>query len=201
MREVSCAVLAGGASSRFGRDKALLQLDNQTLIQRVVDRLSKVSDDVFIVGNKPERFQGMEVRLVEDLVQGAGALGGVYTAVQACRHPYVFCAACDMPFLDLNLIRYMILLAPGYDVVMPYVRGEAEPLHAVYSKACAPAIKAALDAGERRIISFLAQVRVRDVREDEIRVLDPDLRSFFNLNVPEDMARMQAILAEQKTEV
>lgn len=198
MRQVSCAVLAGGASSRFGRDKALLPLGDQTLIQRVVDRLIKISDDVLIVGNKLERFQGMEVRLVEDLVKGAGALGGVYTAVQVCRHPYVFCAACDMPFLDLNLIRYMILLAPGYDVVMPYVRGEPEPLHAVYSKACAPAIKVALDAGERRIISFLGQVRVRDVREDEIRILDPNLRSFFNLNVPEDLIRMQTLLEEQK---
>lgn len=201
MREVSCAVLAGGTSSRFGMDKALLQLGDQTLIQRVVGRLGRISDDVLIVGNKLERFRDVGVRLVEDLVSGAGALGGVYTAVQACRYPYVFCAACDMPFLDLNLVRYMILLAPGYDVVMPYVRGEAEPLHAVYSKTCAPAIKAALDAGERRIISFLAQVRVRDVREDEIRILDPDLHSFFNLNVPEDLVRMQAILGEQKTQI
>ncbi len=201
MRQVSCAVLAGGASSRFGRDKALLRLGGQTLIQRVVDRLSKISDDVLVVGNNLTRFQGMEVRLVEDVVKGAGALGGVYTAVQACRHPYVFCAACDMPFLDLNLVRYTILLAPGYDVVMPYVRGEPEPLHAVYSKACAPAIKNALDAGERRIISFLGQVRVRDVHEDEIRILDPDLHSFFNLNVPEDLTRMQTLLEEQKAEI
>lgn len=200
MREVSCAVLAGGTSSRFGRDKALLQVDGQMLIQRVVDRLSKISNDVLIVGNNLGRFEGVRARLVEDRVQGAGALGGVYTAVEACRHPYVFCVACDMPFLDLNLIRYMVLLAPGYDVVMPYVRGEPEPLHAVYGKACAPAIKAALDAGERRIISFLAQVRVRDVREDEIRILDPNLHSFFNLNVPEDLARMQAILEAQKTQ-
>ncbi|MDH7489415.1 MAG: molybdenum cofactor guanylyltransferase [Anaerolineae bacterium] len=200
MREVSCAVLAGGTSSRFGSDKALLQVDGQMLIQRVVARLSKISNDVLIVGNNLGRFEGVRARLVEDRVQGAGALGGVYTAVEACRHPYVFCAACDMPFLDLNLIRYMVLLAPGYDVVIPYVRGEPEPLHAVYAKACAPAIKAALDAGERRIISFLAQVRVRDVREDEIRILDPDLHSFFNLNVPEDLARMQAILEAHKTQ-
>jgi len=200
MPDVSCAVLAGGASSRFGRDKALVQLGGQTLIQRVVERLGKVSDDVLIVGNRLERFAGMEVRLVEDMVQGAGALGGVYTAVQACRHRRVLCVACDMPFLDLNLIRYMFLISPGYDVVMPYVRGEAEPLHAIYSKTCAAAIKAALDAGERRIISFLGQVRVRDVREDEIRILDPNLRSFFNLNVPGDLARMEAILEEQKAE-
>lgn len=199
MREVSCAVLAGGASSRFGRDKALLQVGNQTLIQRVVDRLRGISDDVMIVGNNLGRFDDTDARLVEDLVKGAGALGGVYTAVEACRYPRVFCAACDMPFLDLNLIRYMVLLSPDYDVVMPYVRGEPEPLHAIYGKMCARAMKAALDSGERRIISFLPQVRVRAVGEDEIRVLDPEFRSFFNLNVPDDWNRLQVLLREGKT--
>jgi len=200
MREVSCAVLAGGASSRFGRDKALLRLGGETLIQRVVRRLSRVSDDVLIVGNRLERFGDLGVRLVDDAEPGAGAFGGVYTAVLASRHPYVFCVACDMPFLDLNLIRYMFLLCPGYDVVMPYVRGEPEPLHAIYGKTCAAAMRAALDRGERRIISFLPQVRVRDVRDDEIQILDPELRSFFNINVPEDWERMRAVVEQLKPE-
>ncbi len=194
MRHISCAVLAGGASTRFGSDKALLRLGNETLIQRVVGRLSRVSADVMIVGNRLERFGDLGVRLVEDAVPGAGAFGGVYTAVLACQYPYVFCVACDMPFLDLNLVRYMVLLSPGYDVVMPYVHGEPEPLHAIYAKTCEPAMKAALDRGERRIISFLPQVRVRDVHDDELRILDPELRSFFNVNVPEDWERLRAIV-------
>lgn len=200
MRHISCAVLAGGASSRFGSDKALLRLGDETLIQRVVGRLSQVSNDVLIVGNHLHRFGDLGVRLVEDAVPGTGAFGGIYTAVLECHHEYVFCVACDMPFLNLNLIRYLFLLSAGYDAVMPYVRGEPEPLHAIYGKTCAPAMKAALDRGERRIISFLPQVRVRDVHDDEIRILDPELRSFFNINVPEDWERIRAIFEQLKTE-
>jgi molybdopterin-guanine dinucleotide biosynthesis protein A len=196
MREVSCAILAGGASSRFGRDKAIIEVGGETLIERVASRLGQVTDDLFIAGNNLSRFHHLGLRLVQDLVDGMASLGGIYTAMDAARHPHVFVAACDLPFLDLNLIRYMFLLSPGYDVVMPYVHGEAEPMHAIYGKACIPPIQELIRAGERKIITFLPQMRVREVREDEISIFDPEFRSFFNLNTPQDMDRMRAILSE-----
>jgi molybdopterin-guanine dinucleotide biosynthesis protein A len=196
MRQVSCAILAGGASSRLGEDKAFVEIGGDALIERVASRLGKVTSDLFIVGNNLSRFHHLRVRLVQDLVDGMGSLGGIYTALDAARHSHVFVAACDMPFLDLNLIRYMFLLSPGYDVVMPYVRGEAEPMHAIYGKACIPPIQELIRAGERKIITFLPQVQVRDVRDDEIRILDPQYRSFFNLNTPKDLDRMRLLLTE-----
>ena len=196
MRDVSCAILAGGSSSRFGQDKALIEIGGEALIERVASRLGKVTDDLFVVGNGLSRFRHLGLRLVEDLVDGMGALGGIYTALDAAEHPRVFVAGCDMPFLDLNLIRYMFLLSPGYDVVMPYVRGEAEPMHAIYGKACILPIQELIRAGERRIIAFLPQVQVRDVRDDEIGIFDPQNRSFFNLNTPHDLARMHSLLAK-----
>lgn len=194
MREVSCAILAGGASSRFGRDKALIEVGDETLIERVVARLTKVTDDLLIVGNALSRFRHLNAHLVEDRVEGLGALGGIFTSLQTCRHPHVFVCACDMPFLDMNLIRYMFLLSPGYDVVMPYIAEEAEPMHAIYGKTCLPAVTELVRAREARIVTFLPQVRVRDVREDEIQIFDPQFRSFFNLNTPEDLDKMRALL-------
>lgn len=197
MRDVSCAILAGGASSRFGRDKAFVEIGHETLIERVASRLGQVTDDLFVVGNNLSRFNHLRLRLVQDLVDGMASLGGIYTALDAARHSHVFVAGCDMPFLDLNLVRYMFLLAPDYDVVLPCVRGEAEPTHAIYGKVCAQPIGELIRAGERKIITFLPQVRVREVREDEIAIFDPQFLSFFNLNTPEDLDRMQSLLTER----
>ncbi len=196
MREVSCAILAGGKSSRLGNDKALLEIDGVPLIQRIALRLGRISDDVMAVGTELSRLRFLKVRLIEDLIVGAGALGGIYSALKAAKHEHVFVVACDMPFVDMNLVRYLVLLSEGYDVVMPYIGGEAEPLHAVYGKTCLLAIEDAIRAGKRRIISFLPRVKVRDVREDEIQVLDPEFRSFFNVNTPEDLARMKQFLSQ-----
>jgi len=196
MRDVSCAILAGGLSSRFGQDKALVEIGGEILIERVASRLRKVTDDLFIVGNNLSRFEHMGLRLVQDLVDGMASLGGIYTALESALHPHVFVVGCDMPFLDLNLIRYMFLLSPGYDVVMPYVRGEAEPMHAIYGKVCIPPVEELIRAGDRKIIKLLPQVHVRDVRDDEIAIFDPQYRSFFNLNTPKDLARMHSILAD-----
>jgi molybdopterin-guanine dinucleotide biosynthesis protein A len=196
MRDVSCAILAGGLSSRFGQDKALVEIGGEILIERVASRLRKVTDDLFIVGNNLSRFEHMGLRLVQDLVDGMASLGGIYTALESALHPHLFVVGCDMPFLDLNLIRYMFLLSPGYDVVMPYVRGEAEPMHAIYGKVCIPPVEELIRAGDRKIIKLLPQVHVRDVRDDEIAIFDPQYRSFFNLNTPKDLARMHSILAD-----
>jgi len=196
MRDISCAIMAGGASSRFGRDKAFVEIGDETLIERVASRLGQVTDDLFIAGNNLFRFEHLGLRMIPDLVGGMGALGGIYTALDAALHTHVFVAACDMPFLDLNLIRYMFVLSPGYDVVMPYVHGEPEPMHAIYSKACIQPIQDLIRAGERKIIKFLPQVQVRDVREDEIAIFDPQCHSFFNLNTPQDLARLHMLLAE-----
>jgi molybdopterin-guanine dinucleotide biosynthesis protein A len=198
MRDISCAILAGGASARFERDKALLEVGKETLIQRIARHLAKVTDDLLIVGNDLERFRGLDARMIPDSVSGVGALGGICTALESARHTYVFVAACDLPFLDMNLVRYMVLLAPGYDVVMPYVRGEAEPLHAIYAKTCLAPMRGMIEAGERRIVPVLPQVRVRDVRDDEIQIFDPEFRSFFNLNTPKDLEKMETLLREHK---
>jgi molybdopterin-guanine dinucleotide biosynthesis protein A len=110
--------------------------------------------------------------------------------------PLAVALACDMPFVSTTLLRGLLAEAREYDAVVPLVGGQPEPLHAIYRQACVPAIEAALEAGQKRLISFFDAVRVRYVDEDALRAWDPDLRSFLNVNRPGDLARA-AELVEQ----
>ncbi len=193
---VSAIVLAGGQSSRFGRDKSLLVLDGQPLLAQIVDRLATLSDDLIVVTNRPERYHALSlpVRLLPDERPGEGSLMGIYSGLKAARHSHALVVACDMPFLNLALLRYMIGLAEGYDVVIPRVEGLLEPLHAIYGKACLPAMGRLLEQGQRQIIAFFHEVRVCYVEEEVVDRFDPQHLSLININTRQDWERVQQLL-------
>jgi molybdopterin-guanine dinucleotide biosynthesis protein A len=193
---LSVVVLAGGQSRRLGRDKAFLELEGQPLISRAVQRLLPLSDDLIVVTNHAVHYEslGLPARLVPDEQPGLGALMGLYSGLKAARHPYALAVACDMPFLNLDLLGYMGSLVTDQDVVIPRIGKLLEPLHAIYGQRCLPAMKRLLDQGRRQVIAFFPEVRVRYVEEDEIRCFDSQQRSFVNVNTPEDWARVRALL-------
>jgi molybdopterin-guanine dinucleotide biosynthesis protein A len=121
--KVSAVILAGGKSRRMGRDKALLEFDGKTLIERVIERVRTVSDDIIIVCNDVDTYAKFGVRIVTDVIPGKGSLGGLYSGMLAAREEYALALACDMPFLNDALLRYLIFLTPGFDVVIPQARG------------------------------------------------------------------------------
>lgn len=182
-------IQAGGQSIRMGQDKALLPFMGVPLISRVVERLSSLADELLITTNQPEAYQFLGVPLVSDIVPGKGALGGLYTALHAAQHPITAVVACDMPFLQPQLLSVQndLLIQSGADVVIPRSKSGLEPMHAVYRReACLPAVKAAIEANERRMISWFSQVKVREMAPDEIALHDPEFRSFINVNSPEE---------------
>ncbi len=193
MPAVSAIVLAGGQSTRLGRDKALLKLDGQTLIERIVTRVAQISAEVIVVTNAPPKFAHLEARLVSDVYPQKGSLVGIYSGLQAARHHYGLVVACDMPFINLNLLRHMIGLAPGYDVVIPAVDGLPEPLHAIYSRNCLAPIDRLLATGNLKIIDFFPEVRVRYVEEEVVDRFDPHHLSFFNVNTLADWERVREL--------
>jgi molybdopterin-guanine dinucleotide biosynthesis protein A len=196
MDPISVIVLAGGASQRMGANKALLLVDKQeTLVSRVVANLRALSDDILLVSNTAELYAGLDVRHVSDQFQGAGPLAGLHAGLLAARHPWAFVAACDMPLIDHRLVRYMVVLTSGYDAVVPKVGESSEPLHALYSRTCVPAIETRLLVNQRRVISFYPDVRVRYVDEREIAIFDRTGRSFANANTPEDWEQLKRMLA------
>lgn len=191
MPDVSGVVLAGGQSRRLGTNKAFVSVGGELLIERVLRPLAELSDDLIIVTNTPEDYRRFGVQLVGDVWPGMGSLGGIYSGLRAARHTRALVVGCDMPFLDLSLLRFMVLLSADYDVVIPRLDGLLEPLHAVYSQACLGPIEDLLRAQNLRIIDFLSRVRVRYVEQSEIEVLDPQRLSVFNVNTPEDLREAQ----------
>ena len=194
----SAIVLAGGASVRLGADKAFLVVDGRPLVARIVDILAVLSDDLIVVTNMPDRYAALDLpaRVVPDERPGEGSLMGIYSGLLTARYAHALIVGCDMPFLNADLLRYLLRLAPGYDVVIPRVGDLLEPLHAVYSRDCLPLIAPLLHAGRRQIVAFFSQARVRYVDEPEIDPFDPHHLSFLNVNTPADWARAQDLLSQ-----
>jgi len=196
--KVTSIVLAGGKNLRLGRYKALETVCGKTLIERVVERLRLLTDRILIVTSQeqpPLTVTGVEVLV--DVYPGRGPLGGIYTGLLASRSLYSVVAACDMPFLNTELLRYMIELSPDFDVVIPRLGEEmVEPLHAIYSRNCLDNMKTQLERNQLRINSLLNVVRVRYVERAECQRFDPQLLSFFNINYQSDLDRANMLATE-----
>lgn len=193
---VSIAVLAGGQSTRMGQDKAFLEVGGQPVIERVLKVASPLTDDLFISTNSPEKYAEFGLRLVADIYPDKAALGGIYSVIQAARYGSVLVVACDMPFLNASLLKYLIELAPLADVIAPVLEPpQPETLHAVYSKSCLPAIEARLLANKLRVIGFFDDVSVRYVDRAEIAKFDPQFYSFVNMNTPSEWQTVREIAA------
>ena len=207
---LTISIQAGGQSSRMGEDKALKTFLGRPLIQRVVERLSPLADEIVVTTNRPADYAFLNVRLVSDLKPGRGALGGLYTAIASARAPIVAVVACDMPFASARLIEAMhrILIEEQADIVIAHVTTREEqtgksqgyePLHAVYRRAsCLPAIEAAIEADQWKVIAWFPQVKVRVLTPAEIESLNPDGLAFWNVNTPEEFARAEDLATSQQ---
>jgi molybdopterin-guanine dinucleotide biosynthesis protein A len=193
---LTVCIQAGGQSSRMGEDKALKTFLGRPLIQRVLERVSPVADELIVTTNRPEEYRFLDLRLVSDLKPGRGALGGLYTAIASASHPIVAVVACDMPFASASLLRAAsrILVEEDADVVIPRSQEGYEPLHAVYRReTCLPAIESAIEADQWKVIAWFPRVKVHVVTLEEIREHDPSGRAFWNVNTPEEFLEAEKI--------
>ena len=191
--DLSLAILAGGRSSRMGTDKAFVRVLGRPLIEEILGQSAGLGMESLIITNRPAEYAYLGVPLFGDVLPDKGPLGGLYTALHSATRPHVLCIACDMPFVVRPLLDFLISLIPEGDAIMPRLDGEAEPFRAIYSRACLAPIRAALDAGRMRMISFFPDVRVRFVNEAEIDRFDPQHLSFFNVNTPEDLEQARRL--------
>lgn len=189
---IAGAVLAGGESRRFGRNKALEVFQGVRLIDRAVANLAHVCDPVMVVANDLIPYADLNVLLVRDVVPRFGPLAGIFTALYFSPHPWVFVRATDMPFLDLSLAQAMVSLThtPQADVIVLKKGENFEPLMALYHVRCLPHIRRCIEADRRQIISFYRSARVHAVEESQWRLYDPEGMSLWNINTPEDWQRM-----------
>lgn len=191
----SIAILAGGQSRRMGQDKALVDFLGEPLLQRVIRRISPVTDDLFVVAPPRPGYEAFGVRLVPDRLPGCGPLGGIYTALLSARYHRCLVLSCDLPFVNPLLVRVLLEWPGDYDVLIPTLPEQTgqggpvtyETLHAVYTKRCVAAIERRLREGIYKIVSFFDDVQVLPIPEETLRQYDPELLSFVNTNTPESL--------------
>jgi len=194
---ITGVIQAGGKSTRMGgRPKALMELGGRRIIDRVVEVVAAVTDDLLIVTNAPELYASLGVAMVPDVFADHGSLGGIYSGLTAATGEAAFTVACDMPFLLPEVARLVIERAGEADVVIPKVGEQLETLHACYAKACLGPMEQRLRARRLKIVGFFGDVRVLVIPEDDVARWRAPGVVFMNVNTPEELERARALAAE-----
>lgn len=190
-------ILAGGRSSRMGRDKSLLPWHDSNLMNAVIDKVSQACDDIVLVSNQPRDMMRKDIRVVPDIIADMGPLGGIHAGLTHARHDVAFVTACDMPFIVPRAISYLLQEAGrDWDVVIPADGELLEPMFCVYAKTCLPVIEGLLNQGRRKITAFFPLVRVKYIPIDTFRQFDSALNLFTNINTAEQYERALREIAE-----
>jgi len=197
VNNISLAIIAGGQSRRMGRDKAFVELGGKALIEHVIEGSADLGQaETILITNKPAQYARLGLPMYGDTLPDKGSLGGIYTALVQAGSPDVLVLACDMPFVNSSLLRYMIeQLDDDTDIVVPRVDGYPQGLHAIYKTTCIAPIAEQLAADRLKIIRFYDQMRVRYLDETDYAPFDPQGRSFANINRPEELAAAELLLS------
>ena len=183
-------LLVGGKSTRMKRNKAFLELEGKPLVERSLAVLQSVFTEVLISSNMPELYASYGVPVILDEMQDRGPLEGLYQGLKAATYDEVFFVGCDMPFLRVELIRFLSSWAPAYDIVVPQLKSGLQPLHAFYHRRCLPTIKNNLEAGHLKITDVYKECSVRYVEEREFQAYQDLEKVFCNVNTPEDWSEI-----------
>ena len=176
-----------------GHTKAPHELAGDRIVQRQLQVLRRVAEPVFIVGGSAGEFDDYGLQVVEDVLPGHGALGGIYTAIVASPAPRTFVVACDMPFVSVALLEH--LAAVEADIVIPRSSRGLEPLCALYARTCAGPIRRRLERGLLEARLLPEGVSVVEIAPETLTAIDPDGLLFVNLNTPHDYERARELLA------
>ncbi len=190
--DLACGILAGGAGTRLGgREKALIEVAGRPVLAILLDRLRPRFTEIVLSTNRPELFAWTGLTCAPDRLKTRSPLAGLHGILSAIRAPRAFVIGCDMPGASLGLADR--LAREEADAALPVSPAGDEPLHAVYASACVPAIERAAAAGRWKMTDFLVDVRAVRIPADPQEWTEGPLPPFFNLNTPEDLARLEAV--------
>lgn len=193
--QVEAFVLAGGTSSRMGRDKALLEIGGVPMLTRMVRLAGPLVAAVTVIGS-PERYAHLGLPIQPDDMPGLGPLGGIATALRLSASPWSLLLGCDLPCLTAKWLEWFLAraLASQAEAVLPRTAHGVEPLCAMYRASCAPAVAAALTRGVRKVTDGFANVRLEHVEEAEWKAIESGEVLFKNMNAPEDYEEVRSRL-------
>lgn len=193
-------LIAGGKSRRMGRDKRFLKVGGKSVFDRTLSLLMGTFVETIIVLAEPiDSLDVRGCRVVYDVIPNAGSLGGLYTGLLAASQPRIFAVACDMPFLDLELIRFMASFDDTADVIVAKLEGQFQPMHAIYSKRCAEFLKAMAERHDLKIQALYRteELRVAVVGANDLSSFGSGLRSFQNINTPDDLTLADSAIPDK----
>ena len=196
---LTAIILAGGESSRIGLNKSKdqMKLAGRPLIDWVISTLTSLDnltkEDIIIVGSK-EKYSNFK-RVFKDVFPQKGPLGGIFSGLKVSTSQYNLLVGCDMPFIEVKLLQYMIENVNTYDIVIPcYGKGLIEPLCAIYSKSCLEVIERNIKDGVLSVREIFPHLKVKFIKEEEIKKFDAELYSFFNINFQHDFTRAEELI-------
>ncbi len=187
LKDCTGVILAGGENRRMPVLKAFIEVDGEKIIERNLKIMKKLFKEILIVTNQPEAYLYPGIPLLGDIYNVRGPMTGVLTSLLNSSTHWVFISACDMPFINEHLIRYMAAKRDNYDAVAPMLKGKIEPLFTFYSKRLISYMEKAIIAGKTGLQDFLDNKRVKYIVTEEIKNIDPGVRSFININTPEEV--------------
>ncbi len=196
-------ILAGGDSKRLGSPKALLKFQECTLLELIVDCLKEYFVQLTLVTDRPDLYGHLPVNITGDIIKTdkKSPLRGIHAGLISSPLSYQFIVACDMPFLSLDLIKYMEKFTDDYDAVVPRIGNYFQPLHAYYSRSCIEVIEAQVKKGRYKVTEFYSQLNIKYVGEEEIKRFDPQQRSFININRWSDYENALKIFSDRHYEL
>lgn len=191
IEHVSGVLIAGGRSRRMGQDKRFLRVAGVSVFDHILCVMQEMFPENIVILAEP--IDGLEMRgcsVAYDVVKGAGSLGGLLTGLITATRPRVFAVACDMPFLDADVVRFMSSQSPNADVVAAHLDGRFHPLHAVYSKRCVPILQAMVERQDLKIQGLFShkELQISVLTKEDFLPFSSGLRSFQNVNTPHDLA-------------
>lgn len=196
MTPATAIILAGGKSTRMGRNKALIRVKDDNMLQEAIRTLAGGFNELIVSANDSS-YDSLKIKTVPDIFPGCGPLAGIHAGLRASGHDINFIVACDMPFIDVKLALYMVELSTGFDAVVPKIGEYYEPLFAVYNKSCLPVIEAQLQRGRNKTSGFFPEVKVRYIDQNDLERFGHSNCLFFNVNTPSDLQKAQEMLGRR----
>src|SRR5210317_466024 len=192
----SGVILSGGLAARYdGTEKALLQVGGVRILDRIYDIYSELFEEIILVTNSPEKFLEWYLLIVSDLFRIRSSLTGIHAGLFSMTNPFAFISACDTPFLKKEMVETVIeKIEPQIDIVMPETSAGLDPLCAAYSKRCLNSAQHHLEQEKLKVIKAFRKSRIKTISEKVLRTIDPDLRSFFNINTADDLQRAEEMI-------
>ena len=193
-------ILSGGMAKRFdGREKALLRIGEERILDRIYSIFKELFDDIILVTNTPLQFTEWNLNIVTDLFDIRSSLTGIHAGLFYASKPYAFFSACDAPFLKKEIIETVLEgIDDNIDIVIPETSAGREPLCAAYSKRCLSIAEQHLKQQKLKIQLAFRKCRIKTISEKKLHEKDPELLSFFNINTPEDLELAQEMVREMR---